>query len=83
MLMDFICVGEILCIKRISNINQIHEHVNYLTDIIKYSRDAAVPLNFHNKYAIQLIPELKMMIKDRNDFKRRWQRNRDSHLKTK
>ena len=55
-------------LQNITNTNQIHEHVNYLTDLIKYSCDAAVPLKFHNKYAIQLTPDLKMRIKDRNDF---------------
>jgi len=68
----------------LDNINttaQVDQHILKLTKVIEHARDKAVPLAFHTSHKLNLTPEVISLIRIKNDYKRRWRRNREHTLK--
>ncbi len=69
----------------LSNINsesQIDSMVSNLTNTMQHAQHRSVPMKCVERYSLNITPDILNLIKERNETKRLWQRQRNPALKT-
>ena len=69
-------------IENINTTSEIDVCIEKFEKLLNHASDRSIPMRANNKYSINLTPEIKFMIGERNRINRIWQRYRDNATKT-
>ena len=61
--------------------DEVENHIKAFSELIMQARNSSVKLKKINFESTKLTPEIKDLIKTKRSLRRRWQRNRDNHVK--